>query len=469
MREAAPAGSAGMRGKARSTMEEPAGSCATAAVRADPISDLDNCPVCAALESADRRYVDHVLLGRGQTQAQAIADTLGFCALHAAHVSSGWSSSASIARALDAAIRLTLEMLEGRKADSDSTRDFLFESAHACPACTYSARMVSSAAASAAAGPWTRKRGASATALCYPHYRGAAYCVDAAHLPVLAKAELERVDSVKDHMRSLDAAGEESPAMRLIAGAPRPSPAVASRNTQSLRELMDSLSGTIEPPNAREACPVCVAMIRDLDRRVGAARGALRFRSDGWMVLPTCAEHLRLFALLSGEEVAQHAAEQSVVTIARLLRSGIAAVERGRRRREAESKSVWYKPKSPSYLLGLEREVVTRAPPCPVCNGLAAARERAADAIVERVRKRQSAAGLEQGHGLCMKHFAHVFLFTSRGPAREALAAVQRDKLSALRQDLSRSLDRRPREGVSPSGGAAEAVKDAVHRFSGWL
>lgn len=403
---------------------------------------------------------------RERTQAQALADTLGFCTLHAARVSGEQGNVASIARVLDGAIQLTLEMLEGRKADSDSTRDFLFESAHACPACTYSARMASRVVAEAA-GSWTRKR--AVPALCYPHYRSAAYCVDATHLPVLAEAELERVDSVKGHMRNRDAAGEDSPSMRLIAGGPRLVPAAASRNAQSLRELMDSLSGTIEPPSAREACPICVAMIRDLDRRVGAARWALRVRSYGWMVLPTCAEHLRLFALLAGEEVAERAVEQSVVTIARLLRGGVAAVERGRRRREMESKSVWYKPKSPSYLLGLEREVVTRTPPCPVCNGLAAARERAADGIVERVRQRRNAAELELGPGLCMKHFAHVFLFTSRGPARDALVAVQRAKLAVLRQDLSGAHDRRTLEGNSPSGGAAEALKDAVHRFSGWL
>jgi len=468
MREAAPAGTAGVQAEARPAMEKPAASSATAAVRADPTSDLDVCPVCAALESADRRYVDHVLPDRRQTQAQAIADTLGFCTLHAARISGDRGNSVSLARVLDAAIQLTLEMLEGRKAESDSTKDFLFESAHACPACTYSARMVSRVVANAAS-PWTRKRAASPPALCYPHYRSAAYCVDAAHLPVLAKAELESVESVKSRMRSRGVTGEDSPAMRLIAGNPRLSLAAASGNAQSLRELMDKWTGATEIPSERQACPVCVAMIRDLDRRVGAARRALRFRSDGWMVLPTCAEHLRLFALLAGEEVAQRAAEQSVVTIARLLRNGIAAVERGRRRREAESKSVWYKPKSPSYLLGLEREVVTRASACPVCSGLAAARERAADAIVDRARKRPNAAELEQGHGLCMKHFAHVFLFTSRGPARDALAAVQRAKLSALRQDLFRPLDRSPLEGVSLPGGAAEALKDAVHRFSGWL
>ena len=115
-------------------------------------TDAGTCALCDALEGADRRYVEHILPhpAREQTQAQAIADTLGFCALHAAHVSSCRDRFANIARVLGRAIEFALEMLEGRKADSDSTRDFLFESAHACAACTYSARMVSRILARAA-------------------------------------------------------------------------------------------------------------------------------------------------------------------------------------------------------------------------------------------------------------------------------------------------------------------------------
>lgn len=441
------------------------------AVNADPRTDLEACPVCAALEGADRRYVEHVLRdpAREQTQAQAIADTLGFCTLHAAHVSGGWKRSAAVARVLDGAIQFTIEMLDGRKADSDSTRDFMFESAHACAACTYSTRMVSRIAARAVAA-WKTKRAASesAPAFCFPHYRSAVYCTDAAHLPILAKAELERVESIRDRVESRGAAGEDGLALHLIAGNPRLSPAAAWENAQALRNLMDDRAGPTELPGAHDTCSVCIAMIRDLGRRVDAARWALRIRSDGWMVLPTCAEHLWLFALLAGQEVARRAAEQSVATIARLLRSGIGAVERGRKRREAESKSVWYKPKSPSYVLGLEREVVTRMSPCPVCNGLTAARERAVDGILERVRKRRNLAELEQDHGLCMKHFAHVFLFAPKGNTRDALAAVQRVKLSSLRRDLSQALDHD--HGPSTSDGTAEAAwKGAIYRFSGWL
>ena len=410
-----------------------------------PRADLSGCRACELLENADRRYLGRVLPDptREAVQAQAIADSLGFCARHAAHVADCEGEFAAIARVLRGAIELTLEILDAGKANNEITRDILFQSANACPACTYSARQLTRNLARA--GAHANNGAGAPAALCFAHYRDAIGLTDAARLVAVARAELGRMKTVIGSPPTLDAS-----ALRALSGdrALLPDAPLGC-------ELLKRRGDEVEVWDAQEACPVCIGMARDLQTRFDFARWALRIGSDGWIVLPTCREHLWLFARFAGAQAAELASEYSVTAIAGLLRSGIAAVVRGRRRRAIEARSVWYKPRSPSFLLGLEREAVSRAPRCPVCGGLAVTREREVGRFLELLTQRGSTRDLEKGYGLCMKHFASVFLFVRKGPTRDALAMVQREKLSALHRTLSE----RP----------LAAYKDAVYRFSGWM
>ena len=408
-------------------------------------SDLSVCSACAVLEGANQSYLAHVLIDpvREELHAQAIADSFGFCIRHAAQVAGCEDPCAVIGRVLRRAIELTLELIEPRRVGSEFIRDILFQSANACPACTYSARQLTRSLTRAGR---RRNNGAgTAAALCFAHYRDAIGLADAARLVALAKEQLRRMkteigSSVHRNVSSLG----------VLAGNRALLPAVPLGC-----ELLMPQDEQPQSWNVREACPVCIGMARDLHKRFGFAKWALRIGVDSWIVLPTCPEHLWLFARLAGDRAAERATEESMATIVSMLQSGITAVMRGRRQRETESTSVWYKPKSPSVLLGVERAIVTRAPRCPICGGLAVAREREVGSVLEQLKKRQAIRDLEQGYGLCMKHFASVFLFAPAGAMRDALVAAQREKLSALYRELSDS--------------PLSAYKDAIYRLSGWM
>lgn len=434
-------------------------------------ADLESCPVCEELHGVDLRYVEHVTRdpARGQAHARDIAEALGHCAPHAAYLAGCENRSASITRVFRKAIEFSLEFLEGDKLRSEEGRDVLFASAHACPACRYLERTRSGVLSRSAAGLQNREKALRQTpALCYAHYCGMIGVTDAANVPELAATELDRFPSAAVFPTSANAPDDRPSALTLVAGSAMLFETWVQQCGKALERWALEWDVPGDVRDAPEACPICVAMLRDLRRRIENAKRAVRLGLDGWTVFPNCAPHLWLFARLAGTKVAERASEHAAAMIADMLRSGIATLASERQRIEEDAKSVWHKPISPAYLLGLERRYVTNLRPCAVCEGVAVARERAVDEFLALVRKRRSRDQFERGYGMCMKHFAHAFLFAPKGAVRDAVAAVQSQRLSALHRELSESLDRLSGSASVRSDGIESPLwKEAVYRFSG--
>jgi hypothetical protein len=151
------------------------------------------------------------------------------------------------------------------------------------------------------------------------------------------------------------------------------------------------------------------------------------------------------------------------------LQHGIETLAREQSERESEAQSVWHKPKSPPYLLGIKRRTITKIPACPACEQLAIARDRAVGELLTLMQDTRHREALERGHGLCLKHFAHAYLISPQGKVRSALVALHKEKLQALSSDLKQFIQ--PGRSASGNNGIIidQPWQRAVYRFSGYL
>jgi hypothetical protein len=132
-----------------------------------------------------------------------------------------------------------------------------------------------------------------------------------------------------------------------------------------------------------EACPVCACISRVLDQWVELTDKAARIGLGLWTVFPTCPTHIWICAHLCGSATAHQVARYVSKIMIESLQRAVAAMAREDQEREIASKSVWFKQKSPSYLLGQRRKLVTRMPRCPACECFAVARDRAIGRILD--------------------------------------------------------------------------------------
>jgi hypothetical protein len=119
------------------------------------------------------------------------------------------------------------------------------------------------------------------------------------------------------------------------------------------------------------------------------------------------------------------------------LGDGITAMAREDEEREIASKSVWFKRKSPSYLLGQRRKRLAALPRCLACQGLALGRDRAIGQLLDLMGEPRHRRALKRGYGLCLKHFADAYVVAPKGVVRDALTAIQIKKLAVVRPALA--------------------------------
>jgi hypothetical protein len=198
-------------------------------------------------------------------------------------------------------------------------------------------------------------------------------------------------------------------------------------------------------------------------RWLQALRPALQAGQSAWLTLPSCAEHVIAAAAVGDTGVmraaAEHAAEIALLILQRRLPPFTPAIAtelerfavRRMRRRARKGASTRSNPRPP------RRQPVR----CAACERLAIARDAAIARLLDALAstgQRAKCANL----GLCLRHFASVYLLADRGTTRTFLTNVQRGCLALARDRLDMSV-------TGDAGAANASLIGALTRLGGHL
>ena len=414
------------------------------------------CALCAAMHGTTARYARTVLCNseRREANAEAIADALGFCPAHAAFVAGLDEHGAEIGAVMRHAILRTRMLLDAGPGKEDRLLAVLFAAANACPACRYAERRLTGLLLRHAAFLRTSGRDPAQPkrSLCLPHFVSLIGVSEKKDLLSWAAMEIELLSRVT---RTLDPGGPSAmlAATRLVAGYPDATSAF----------LLKSAALQVEDAG----CTVCLAMRRAFFRWIEALRESIQIDAAPAVLLATCPEHVWACNLFGDGDVAVRATRHALEAALRTLRRAAAKLEQEDRRLEAEARSVWFKRKNPAYLLGQQRNAITRMPRCFACERVSVARDRAIGEVLERMREKRHREAFEREFGLCMKHFALARVIAPAGMVRDALTKAHAAKLDSLELDLA-GLTQNAR-GLDRAITAASPWKEAICRFSGCM
>jgi len=369
------------------------------------------CPLCVAADAADAGYCRHVVATpeRRRHCIEAIAATLGFCVSHAELIEAAAEHGADFDELLAAA---AARLVEHFQRAPDHARDALFDAQRACPACQWGEQRATRAAHWLLAECGEER--ARWPALCIDHVHTAIRLApDAALQPLLA----QQGERLRDGAGLAQIGGSPRPARRQLARMRR---LVAARRFDRVEELFDDPT----------LCPVCAWIARTIEHWIESVRTAVRIRADAQTVFPLCARHVWIAADACRDAAGAIAAHAAAVA-RRALALGLDAIRRDEQA-DAEAKTnVWYRRRSPAYVLGRRRRAAFCLPACLPCLLTATALEFAVESLVDALGSHRQRQRLERGHGLCAKHFAHAVLLAG-GRARDALWALELAKLRDL-------------------------------------
>jgi len=410
-----------------------------------PLGARAGCEVCEQLRVSEHGFPvngaerpEDIVAAR-----EAIVDALGFCEDHGAALLRRGDSHL-LARILGDATEFILGWLGDEKRYADRMLDVFFGIGRACPTCKLQSHRVTHQVQRLAQANTGQ---AVARALCFSHYRDVANAVNAATLSVLADTQRKLLESIIDEIGRIP----EEPCSEADRSPIAPEKLRwATRMVASELALVDKVpTVTTEPRDGaagscadESSCPVCAGIQREEARWLEMTKTVARLGQDLWTVLPTCAKHIQQCARCDDENVALAATRYAADVQLASLRDGIAALVQDNRNREAARKSVFYRRKSPAYILGQQRKMVTNLPRCPACERLVVAQDRG---IMEALQGLRSA---RRGHGdgyfarLCLKHFGAVYVYTMPGEVRSWLVGIQVQRFGELRTHLAQAADR---------------------------
>lgn len=437
------------------------------------------CSACEFTKASDERYLGTALADRRHRAlaSESITDTLGYCREHGTLLARDAARTRDIARVLAEVLERWSTFLGNEAKYGERVEALSFRADRDCPGCRFGEHeaAVSNGATERmlAAG-----RGCEAVpGLCYPHFREL-YVASPIHRESLLE---EYVPHFRNDLRALmnEAPSAESVLERGWISPERVHAAVG-RTAGEAPSSFSIWSGFDPAPcqdaprldadaaawlESRDGCPVCLEKFRALEQWIADVQATVRIDQPLWMTFPTCSRHVWTAARRGGLEVAaaaaQYAAAISLMTLERRLwpfwrheDSGVSLSVWRRRRRRARERG------EPTL-----REAAGRPPRCRACERLAVAENRAIDAMLELLKQESGRAALEQGHGLCMKHFAMTHIFARSYNLRAFLASTQRDRLDRARRELDTLTDGGKRGGGS-SAQQAEPLRAAIALFS---
>lgn len=375
-----------------------------------------DCAICDAMEGTVGDYVAHVLSEPRHLQlsVETTVDSIGFCARHGVRIAKLQGGSIAIRAFLERAVSGILALLDGCPGGEDRLRDLLFAASGACPACSFEGRRLTPLLARHAR--LARSSGGRlAPALCLRHFHALVSQSGLDELPRWAAMEAECLSAA---------------AAALEHGMP-------DTLTATARLIAGPCAASSQMPTS-EVCSVCDAMTAARNRWLILLRDSLRTDAAPEMLLPLCGEHIWLCHSIGQTQLSERATRYALEIAVRRLRQAAAKLEEEERRLEREKTSVWYRARSPAYLLGQRRRIVTDMPRCPACERIAIARDRAVFNMLEELPARRG-RDTEQVRGLCMKHFAYSRVVAPAGGVRHSLTQAQVEALRTLEKDLETS------------------------------
>lgn len=443
------------------------------------------CPICATSRDNDRRYFSWLLI-EGYSDPGVLdefARALGFCAGHARYAITECSAHGQLGTLHAAAVG----QLRRRFADDRRRRAWEGEVDAAggrpqpCPACRADAETVRRTAfflANLIERGRDRGRYGAPGLLCLPHLRlTAPYLTDptlgrllARHEAALGEAVAGRRSGARrphTHDREADAA-----ALRLAVGHPPAledwppscSARAPARHGDAVATLVTDLRGA--------HCPVCLEVVR-----AGADWGAwldeaARKGETVSDLLPGCPRHLWASHQRAGPALAAALVDQAlggahyaVAFALAKLRERPPAPEL---RRPVEALGRLLEGRRP--LIRLARGALGRPPGCPLCRRLAVARDRTLGLLAALLETPRHRTDYENGHGLCLDHFARLIALDPPPAVRAFLYDAQGAKLAVLGWDLG-ELSRKSawQWRPEPRGREQASPRRALARFSGLL
>jgi hypothetical protein len=414
------------------------------------------CPVCASVERIGATYFERAFGPDSSMKAvaESIADDLGFCERHGRALSTDAMHPMRIAHAFAAAIARIEPLLHESVVDERCQRLF-FSAGRRCPACS-----AEEAAAGRLLAPirqrWLRTpddAGEVAT-LCWHHFQSLAGRLALEPRGQAIQRYLEGVDTAAQALAQRPDAGLARALALLGPHAPGEAVADAQEVDEAPRRMQDLLA-------APHACLICEAIGRTRRHWLRGLRwsGEHETAEYLWLFAPCCARHVGDAARLGHAGLLEAVAAFALAGIGEQLRQQLAGIVHELALAQ-QAKPVWYRPRR------RRRDKTASATPAPArrrfvlrcqgCEAEAIALEKASADLLDCLRRPQGRELLARGHGLCLRHLAHLLPIAAPDTVRLFLTDVHLERLQSLRAALV-------------SGRAASAPwREAIYRFRGW-
>lgn len=411
------------------------------------------CPVCETAASGSASYFAKAF---GESRhfaatSEAITDAFGFCPQHGAALLAQEGLSRGLVRVFRQVIPEVAPLLVVKHIRAERYQRAFFAARTSCPACAYADRMVARHIARLArqlssAPDQTMQH---LDALCVSHMRLLADELRVKlRLAVLAHT-VDNLDDLADAMngiRSLECEAVAAPrhdefatrlrALNRVAGRAAPEPDPETGELAAALQHYPTLAASLACENA---CPLCIERARARQRWRHNVPVSSRHAQDAWLFFPTCPEHIATIAQLGypdlTDAVAAHALHlvrgqlrQTVLILIREaeLRAAAAAARAAQRYKYAKQKT----PKPPHLLT--PKPTAPQPAKCAWCERLGIAEAHARIKFLDLLEKEKHRAAFARGYGLCMKHFAEVYMLAPKGVVRSTLAENQRDRLAGF-------------------------------------
>jgi len=442
------------------------------------------CPVCETFAHSEAEYFGRAFgdSRRFTATSEAVTDTLGFCARHGATLLSQEHLLRGIVHVFRDVLPRLVPLLLEEYIHEDRVQQVFFGASSACPACAYGDRAAARHTGRLVrqfSGGRNQAERAPLDSLCIRHFQMLAGALK----PEIRMTALSRYLRILDHaaratkklLRSrleLDALPLEHGAaglhstLELIGGRSVPEPCHDGDALAEALQRCPTLAEAIAYPNV---CPVCLELSRARRRWIHDVPLAAEFKQIGWLFFPTCPEHLWTVIRLGDSKltgtVITHALQVEIGHIRQQIQALVRAaeIEEELAREAAAFARSGTRSKRKTEI---QKPITVRPAQCPACERLAIVEDYATGSMLELLRQRKHRNAFHRGYGLCMKHFAQVYLIAPKGVLRSILAEGQRDRLGGFASMLDEMLRALPEHETTVMGEAPWGM--ALHRFCGF-
>lgn len=440
------------------------------------------CPVCVSAAEGGADYFARAFGDprRLAVTTEAVVDALGFCPRHGAALLAQEGLWRGIARVFRKVVPEVMPLLLEENVRVEKYQQMFFAARTACPACAHEERMAGRHIARLARHFSPAPEALSVMdALCAAHAQRLAEALKAApRLRALAHY-VDGMDAAAHAMDELrmaadgdaDREARVAHALRLVAGRslaePTPDDGALAEALQRCPSLAASLGDG-------HACPLCIGRARARQRWLQHVPPSARHAQDAWLFYPTCPEHVAAAAQLGHPDLTAAVATRALHVVGRQLRQQVLVLTREAEIRAAAAAAraaQRYKyartrvPKPPHLLT--PRPAAPQPVKCPWCERFGIAEAHARVRFLDLLEKDRHRAAYAEGYGLCMKHFAEVYVIAPRGAVRSTLAETQRDRLTGFERLLDAVVHCQGEEAAVASPAAPWRLE--LRRFCGFI